>query len=301
MNNQQIFHRVLIVIVFIFVLGFNIKTLTGNNTTASVVSNKSQSLIENDNQNQDNFDIGFFYGENNKNELASLNKKSTVEALNVSIFSDNSVFPDGYSFEKSNSLVPFLFLNFFTNKNEKGFFDQVIDGVFDEGLKDLASKMHKIKTQSVIVPFYEFNNNKYKWNISAYQNSPEKFILAYRHVVNILKINENVKSAFVINSLSSPNNKDIDISLSYPGNDYVDITGVDGLNTGEPWRSFDDIFLGPVSSLKQFGKPIYVFSANSIDGAPSSQSKTEWINDMSSSFLIKNDEIKGLIWGNTSF
>lgn len=310
MKDKQIFHRILVVVAFIFVIGFNIKTLSGNNTTASLVSNKSVTSVTennfNDDSTQDGFDFGFYYGQNNQNRtdyLSSLNTKITMEALNVSVYENSSVFPNDYSFFSSNKLVPVIFLDFknITNsRNDKGFFDSILDGEFDGGLKDLAEKLSKKtstnKTQIVIVPFYEFNSNQYTWNISGYRNSPEKFILAYRHVGNILKTNQNIKFAWTINSISSPNNNEIPLNLSYPGNDYVDIVSVDGFNTGDPWRTFDEIFSSPVSMLRQFGKPVYILSTNSIDTESDSQSKKVWISDMFLSDLIKNFEIKGLIW-----
>jgi len=99
-----------------------------------------------------------------------------------------------------------------------------------------------------------------------------------------------------------PNNVDSDSAPKaaqyYPGDTYVDWTGVDGYNWGTSvagygWQSFRDVFddIYPVLAAKR--KPIIVgeMASDEVGG-----SKAEWIDDIVPTLKTTFPEIKAIVW-----
>jgi hypothetical protein len=79
----------------------------------------------------------------------------------------------------------------------------------------------------------------------------------------------------------------------YPGDEYVDIVGINGFNFGKPWRSFDDLFGDALVRLKQYNKPIYILSTATAEG----EQKADWIYDFGEK-LVLHPEVVGWVWFN---
>lgn len=136
-----------------------------------------------------------------------------------------------------------------------------------------------------------YNNGKefYPW-----QDQPETYVKAYRHVYDIFKKVGASNAKFVW----CPNNFPVDVDIVkqyYPGNDYVDWLCMDGYNWGNQdgkpgwpeWQWFDDIFGNLyhtfVDHPEIFGeKPIMIGEFASCEASPNElpgQNKAEWIKN----------------------
>lgn len=173
--------------------------------------------------------------------------------------------------------------------------DQILDGSQDAYIKQFAQDAKAYGVPVILSPLHEMNGDWSPWCGVAQGNSPEKVILAFRHMHNIFDSIDvqNIKWAWIVNNESVPDIPQNQIINYYPGDKYIDYVGVDGFNFGDPWESYDEIFSSSLEELKTYNKPIYIFSMASAQGPQ----KADWIKDALSK--IKSDSrIKGFIWFN---
>ena len=178
---------------------------------------------------------------------------------------------------------------------------EILNGEYEQFIKAYAKMVAKY--QDVTVLFRPFNEMNCDWcNYSAYFTSrdPSLYVELYRYLYNQFKAAGCTNTIWVWNpnEKSFPGYKWNSESLYYPGDEYVDVYGLTGYNTGtyypsEIWRSFDEIY-EPIykRALKINEKPIMIteFSCSSVGG-----DKIAWIDDMFNS-LHKYDKIKVGIW-----
>jgi mannan endo-1,4-beta-mannosidase len=210
---------------------------------------------------------------------------------------ENGIFPGGAlrSIESSGAL-PVLtwepkFLD--SEKHERMITaESIITGKYDGYLRRFASESREFNKPFLIRFAHEMNLARYHWGGSAQEfgpESPEKYRAMFRHVVEVFRAQQgnNVHWVFCPNADSIPIEPWNQIASYYPGNDVVDIVGLDGYNWGttqtraangwdSEWRSFESIFAAPLQELKQVasGKPVAVFETSS---ASEGGNKEEWI------------------------
>jgi beta-mannanase len=111
---------------------------------------------------------------------------------------------------------------------------------------------------------------------------------------------DNVIWVWNPNEKSFPDFKWNNEILYYPGDEYVDIVGLTGYNTGtyyqgELWRSFTDIYNPLYQKMERMSeKPLIIteFSSSSVGG-----NKEEWVKNMFAN-IDKYPRIKVAIWWN---
>ena len=138
-------------------------------------------------------------------------------------------------------------------------FDDIISGSLDTTIKARANGS-KAMTKKFFLDFAAEMNGDEGWS----GNNPQKYIAAYRHIHDLFEAAgaDNVVWAWC------PNVADVDGTTNqtmsyYPGDAYVDWTGVDGYNWGTSqagfgWQSFKDVFEEIYPKLAAKGKPIII-------------------------------------------
>ena len=100
----------------------------------------------------------------------------------------------------------------------------------------------------------------------------------------------------------APNNVDSEDAPAaleyYPGDAYVDWTGIDGYNwgTSDPdfaWQSFEDVFRDMYDQLHTLGKPIIIGETAS---APKGGSKAGWITAIPSTLRSDFPDVRAVVW-----
>ena len=172
--------------------------------------------------------------------------------------------------------------------------DQIIGGSQDAYMVRFANAAQAYGGPVLLAPFHEMNGYWTPWSGVAPGNSPEKVILAWRHMRDLFRSAPNVRFVWTVNSESVPDTAANAISAYYPGDAYVDDVAVDGFNFGTPWQSFDTIFRAPLAQLKTYNKPIYILSMASAQGS----GKAAWITDALTVQMPKYPEIVGWVWFN---
>lgn len=195
--------------------------------------------------------------------------------------------------------------------------EQLQTGVYDDFLNTFASRMAKWK-QPVIIRFaHEMNIERYHWGTTKERfgpDSPRIYRKMFRRVVRVFRANgaDNVLWTFCPNAESLPN-RSFDptagwnrASAYYPGDDVVDILGMDGYNWGKSqtlenagwqsqWQPFEKIFQPLYNELRGMApdKPIMVFETASVRGEIEG-AKTRWITEMITT--AKKWRLSGIVW-----
>jgi len=165
----------------------------------------------------------------------------------------------------------------------------ILSGKRDAYLVNFAKAAKAYGKPVIIVLMPEMNGNWSPWD--GQHVSPETFIATWRYVRKFFK-SPNVQFGWAINARSVPDVPENTIDHYYPGDAYVDLVGVDGFNFGEPWLSWDELFSQPLSSLKAYHKPIWIFSTACTEDPR----KALWIDQMAQG--LKTYRVQGFIWFN---
>lgn len=178
----------------------------------------------------------------------------------------------------------------------------ILNGEYDSYFTRYAQAIAKFEHPVLLRFGNEMNGD---WCIySAYHTGKDTEIYkqCYRYIHDIFSKNgaNNVLWVWNPNERSFPDFTWNAMEMYYPGNDYVDIIGLTGYNTGtyykgEHWRSFDEIYSGMYQKYQaMFSQPLMIteFGCSGIGG-----DKAAWIQNMFT-VLPKYPAIKVAIWWN---
>ena len=172
-------------------------------------------------------------------------------------------------------------------------FDDIISGRLDSTIRARADGA-KALGKKFFLDFAAEMNEEEGWG----GHDPAKYVAAYRHIHDIFVARgaTNVVWAWCPNVTDS---SDAPSTMSYyPGDSYVDWTGVDGYNwgTSDPdfeWQSFNDLFADIYKKLAAKGKPIIIgeMASDEVGG-----SKAKWIDSIVPTLKNKFPLIKAFVW-----
>src|SRR3989339_29100 len=180
--------------------------------------------------------------------------------------------------------------------------DDVIAGKWDHYIRNWAQEIRNFKHPVFLRLAHEFNTGTYPWSVPNNGKDANKYIKAYKHVVDVFKKEKvnNVKWVWCFNNVSNPKEAWNDWILAYPGNDYVDWIGIDGYNWGETqewsgWEAFRYLFRDQVRLAKKLwpDKPVMIAEFSS---AEKGGDKAVWIKDMLGSLKSSMRNIDAIIW-----
>lgn len=169
--------------------------------------------------------------------------------------------------------------------------DRIIAGDEDEYIKQFAAAAKASPATIMLAPLHEMNGNWDPWDGTVGNNTPEKVILAWRRMFDIFKGAPNISFAWTVNNVSVPDTPENQLENYYPGDEYVDIVGVDGFNFGRPWQNPRQVFGDVLERLNVYDKPIYILSTATAEG----DRKADWIYDFEKE-LSDHPEVKGWVW-----
>jgi len=195
---------------------------------------------------------------------------------------------------------------------------QLLNGHYDRYIIRFAEKARSWNKPFIIRFAHEMNIKRYHWGTQEDEYGPQSpaiYKQMFRYVVELFRKTgaHNVLWVFCPNVESLPNTS-YDPSASwntlsnyYPGDDHVDILGLDGYNWGNTqtkdrngwessWKSFREIFAPAYGELMKLGherpaKPVIVFETASVGLGGN---KMEWIRDALS--VSRQLGIQGIVW-----
>ncbi len=145
---------------------------------------------------------------------------------------------------------------------------EVVSGQDDAWIMQQARAIKAFGTLVYLSPMPEMNGSWYH----GFSGDPVNYVPAWRHIHDLFEQVGVTNVKWVWRPNIAPSNWD----RYYPGDAYVDVIGVDGYNTGQPWVSFQSIF---EKFFQHYAgrKPILVGeTATDAKGGNSAG----WINDM---------------------
>ncbi len=178
------------------------------------------------------------------------------------------------------------------------------DGLLDEEIRAFARDAKAFGHPFLFRLNNEMNSDWVNYSGVAALSDPEIFIENWRRIYRIFD-EEGVDNAIWIfnpNAEDCPPNHWNSYISYYPGDDYVQMIGMTGYNTGtyyeelyhEKWRTFDEIYQEPYDKyMKLFSKFPFIiteFASSSVGG-----DKVAWINDMFQS-ITKYENVKMALW-----
>jgi glycosyl hydrolase family 26 len=182
---------------------------------------------------------------------------------------------------------------------------EVVEGKQDAAIRSWARAAKAFAYPFLFRPWWEMNGNWYSWG-----RSPD-FIAAWRHFHDLVVAEgaTNVTWAWVVNTIWEENGEvQADPAPYYPGDAYVDWTGVDAYNWGrnplqpDRWVSAEESIEPTLEVLEEVApdKPVCICESASTEigeGGPE-EDKALWIEEMLGEYLPSRPQIKAYVWFN---
>lgn len=179
----------------------------------------------------------------------------------------------------------------------------VLNGVYDDEIDVIIDKVSRIDGPVLFRLNNEMNGDWCFYNAFWFQKDTRIYTALWHHLYDrfVEKGADNLIWVFNPNELSFPGFKWNHYSNYFPGENYVDIIGVTGYNTGnyyngETWRDFESIYdeFMPEYEKVFVNYPMIIteFGSSSIGG-----DKEQWLHDMFD--VIEKYNFKAAIYWNS--
>jgi hypothetical protein len=170
----------------------------------------------------------------------------------------------------------------------------VLAGTYDSYIRKFADAARNWGHPFFIRFNWEMNGGWFPWSEGVNGNKSGEFVAAWRHVHDIFS------------SVWCPNvdfqNDFQDLSTLYPGDSYVDWTGLDGYNWGtnpakpDRWRGFDELYNSTYHKIVDTIAPSKPLMISEIGSTEYGGSKAAWIKDALAKIPSDYPKIRGVLW-----
>jgi hypothetical protein len=149
---------------------------------------------------------------------------------------------------------------------------------------------------------WEMNGEWFAWHEGVNGNKPGEAVAVWRHVHDIFAAVGATNVTWVWCPNIDPFDQMHSLESQYPGDEYVDWTGLDGYNWGtnparpDKWRSFDDLYretYDEITTTIAPGKPLIISEIGSTEYGGS---KAAWIADAIQSVTTEYPQVRGFLW-----
>jgi Glycosyl hydrolase family 26 len=154
---------------------------------------------------------------------------------------------------------------------------QIAAGAYDADLRRAAGEAKSMPFGEILIRLgHEMNGNWYGWS-----GDPSAFVAAWRHVVSLFRAEgvTNVKWVWSANV----NNGSYPFKAYFPGEEWVDYTGLDGYNWGTAgvgvnrWQTLSQVFSSSYRELTELSaKPVILTEVSSSEVGGD---KAAWIRE----------------------
>ncbi len=191
--------------------------------------------------------------------------------------------------------------NYAAGVNQPAYSDLAIaDGAYDSFLTQWAAGA-KAYGKPIFVRFAaEMNGDWDPWDVGVNGNTSAGYVAMWRHVYTSVR----TQGALNVSWIWSPNVSfpgSTPLSDVYPGNNYVDVVGLDGYNwgtakSGTQWETFDQIFGPDLATLRILApkKPVWIAETAS---AEQGGNKSAWVANLVDEVLAL-PQVVGFAWFN---
>lgn len=183
----------------------------------------------------------------------------------------------------------------------------ITNGNHDASLTRWAKEIKSFGKPVYFRPMCEMNGDWVVWGGTVNGNKPEDYIPAWRHIRNIFKQvgADNAIFVWAPNVDVSRKNALQTFATYYPGNEYVDLIGLNGYNWGTSqktptwtswWRTFYEVFEPSYTVMaEKTNKPMII---PEMASAEVGGSKATWIKDAFYQIRTNFPRFKAVTWFN---
>jgi mannan endo-1,4-beta-mannosidase len=178
----------------------------------------------------------------------------------------------------------------------------VIAGTYDAYIEKWATAARNWGHPFFLRFNWEMNGRWFPWSEGVNGNRSGEFVAAWRHVHDIFARVGATNVSWVWCPNVDPDNIFLDLQSQYPGDGYVDWTGLDGYNWGtnpakpDRWRSFDSLYRSTYDKIVNSIAPSKPMMVGEVGSTEYGGSKAAWISDMLAKIPSSYPKIRGLLW-----
>jgi beta-mannanase len=178
----------------------------------------------------------------------------------------------------------------------------VINGTYDSYIRRFAKAAAAWGHPFFLRFDWEMNGNWFPWSEGVNGNKAGEYVAAWRHVHEIFTSVGATNASWVWCPNVDPTGAFSELSSVYPGDAYVDWTGLDGYNWGtnpvQPsgWQSFDQLFSSTYSKITNTIAPSKPMVVSEVGSTEVGGSKAVWITEMLSELPTRYPKIDGVLW-----
>jgi hypothetical protein len=190
-----------------------------------------------------------------------------------------------------------------SSQNEPDFqLSDVISGRYDAYIREFAEGAHDWGHPFFLRFNWEMNGNWFPWMEGVNGNQPGESVAAWRHVHDIFAAAGATNVTWVWCPNVDPGNKMRDLASLYPGDEYVDWTGLDGYNWGPGkggWTSFDRLYSSTYHAITDTIAPSKPMMIGEMGSSENGGSKANWISETLAAIPSEFPKIRGMLWFDT--
>jgi mannan endo-1,4-beta-mannosidase len=178
----------------------------------------------------------------------------------------------------------------------------VIAGRYDEYIAQFATEAREWGHPFFLRFDWEMNGNWFPWAEGANGNAAGEYVAAWRHVHDIFAAAGATNVSWVWCPFVDPGGSMTDLSSLYPGDAYVDWTGLDGYNWGtnpaspRGWRTFDQLFRRSYDEITEAVAPSKPMMLAEVGSSEYGGSKADWIRDALTRVPTEYRQVRAMLW-----
>jgi hypothetical protein len=190
-----------------------------------------------------------------------------------------------------------------STKEEPNFqLSDVISGTYDSYIREFATAAKNWGHPFFLRFNWEMNGRWFPWSEGVNGNKSGEYVTAWRHVHDIFTSVGATNVTWVWCPNIDPNGEFLNLASQYPGDKYVDWTGLDGYNfgtnpnRGDRWYSFDHQYKSTYDKITGTIAPSKPLMVSEIGSTEDGGSKAAWIQDTLAKIPTSYPKIRGMLW-----
>ncbi len=178
----------------------------------------------------------------------------------------------------------------------------VIDGRYDDFIREFAAEAKAWGHPFFLRFNWEMNGNWFPWAEGVNGNASGQYVAAWRHVHDVFNAVGVTNVSWVWCPFVDPAGSMTDLASLYPGDGYVDWTGLDGYNWGtnpaspRGWRSFDQLFADTYGEIAEDIAPAKPLMIAEFGSSEQGGDKAAWIRDALSRIPAAYPQARAMLW-----
>jgi mannan endo-1,4-beta-mannosidase len=178
----------------------------------------------------------------------------------------------------------------------------VIAGTYDSYIRKFAEAAKAWGHPFFLRFNWEMNGGWFPWSEGVNGNKSGEYVTAWRHVHDIFTSVGATNVSWVWCPNVDPTNEFQNLESLYPGDRYVDWTGLDGYNWGtnpakpDRWRSFDQLYKSTYDTIANQVAPSKPLMISEIGSTEIGGSKAAWIQEALAKIPSSYPKIRGVLW-----